>query len=143
MSDVLVKDILLKAAEDVQSGMWCQGRWFIDEDGKGYSDGDLMIFGGLTMEKALKSHRCAEGSIALSTQLLGGVVYDYEAALAEVGKTLEARPYPPTTACAFDNDHSHQSIRLLSHFNDIHLPGDPFEAGQILAELFRSTAEAL
>jgi hypothetical protein len=123
MSDVLVKDILLKAAEDVQSGMWCKGDYFREApevyDGTLFSD-DLI-------DAALASHRCAEGSLMVATKLLGGTRTDWMKTSTAVSGRLRETGY----------------FGGLIGFNDENLPDDPFEAGQILAELFRSTAEAL
>jgi hypothetical protein len=119
------KDILLKAAEDVQQGMWCKGSWFHDS---GYGLSRVLEAAEEEVALLAASRRCAQGSLVLATRLLGGTEDDY----------LDAEN-------AVDN-------RLMSHvgwwsgliaYNDDSLPDDPFEAGQQLAELFRTTAEAL
>lgn len=119
------KDILLKAAEDVQSGMWCKRDYFVTEDPVHYIDVDIFD-GTLKTGAAQASKRCAHGSLALATRLLGGDTNDYrfaaDAAVRQLWKL------------------GHSS---LVEFNDDHLPDDPFEAGQQLAELFRTTAESL
>jgi len=130
MDDVLVKDILLKAAEDVQSGMWCSGAWFASRRDPQYcSEEELSSDAAFELgADAVKGkYRCAEGSIQLATVLLGGTRDDYGNALHHVNATLRERT----------------SYNLLEAFNDCALPADPFDAGQQLAELFRSTAEAL
>ena len=124
MSKDMVRDILIKAAEDVQSGMWCKGHYFHDAEtvhyGNLFSDDDLL-------SDALASRRCAEGSLMVATKLLGGSRSDY----ANASEAL------------------HQRLRELDlaysliAYNDEELPDDPFDAGQQLAELFRNTAEAL
>lgn len=117
---VEVRDILLKAAEDVQQGMWCKEFWFIDpRTNAHYFDFDL--FGDdLSIETAQASKRCAAGSIALAAALLGGSWPEAR----EAGWVVQA-----------------QLGEGLLDFNERFV--DPFEAGQQLAELFRTTAEAL
>jgi hypothetical protein len=123
MNDVLVKDILLKAAEDVQSGMWCKGAYF--REAPEVHDGTL--FSEDLIDAALASHRCAEGSLMVAAKLLGGTQTDWSKASLAVSGRLRRKGYQGG----------------LIGFNDEKLPDDPFEAGQQLAELFRSTAEAL
>lgn len=130
-----VKDILIKAAEDVQSGMWCKGDYFgdrIDEKRnvvEPYMFGPSALFaesGGF--EYVANRYRCAEASLALVTWQLGGSEHNYCAALRVVNDTLAARyggAEPPR----------------LHEFNDYTLPDDPFEAGQALADLFREAAD--
>lgn len=120
----MAKDILLKAAEDVQSGMWCKDFYFATDTNA--CDLDVLT-GTLALKEALASKRCAHGSLALATKLLGGSVDEYEYASGAVIDRL------------VEYDH----LDGLVHFNDEVLPDDPFEAGQELAELFRKTAEGL
>ena len=130
---VETRDILLKAAEDVTQGMWCKGTWFDVADFIDISmNPDHVLFDGrLTVEVAQKHERCAEGSVALATALLGGGSEDYDRAVEAVQRRVGACP------------EIHGEHYLRTH-NDICLEGfDPFEAGQQLAELFRSTAESL
>lgn len=132
---VETRDILLKAAEDVTQGMWCRGTWFQDPDDEAqiWSADELFgvsfdkKVGELPLDHAIKSRRCAEGSLALAAKLLGGGFGDYRTAKRAVDRRLELQGH----------------VGSLMAFNDAHLPNDPFEAGQQLAELFRTTAEAL
>lgn len=143
MSDVSISDILIKAAEDVQQGMWCRNDWFRGDDGERWAETELFS-GFLSVEKAQGLQRCAEGSVALATLLLGGTVSDFDAAVDDVRTNLpnsRACGCDPATACRCDSCASHPIS--LAHHNDKHLPDDPFEAGQTLAELFRTTAESL
>lgn len=108
-----IADILLKAAEDVQAGLWCTGSWFKDpkDEDTAYADTDMVITGNLDysntfhtesvgilfpVEKISRMQRCAEGSIMLSAIIAGPVegVYDlYEEAKAEVVRQLNgAKP---------------------------------------------------
>lgn len=116
-----VRDILLKAAEDVQSGMWCKGAFF--ENHKSYTDRALIV-GLLPLDKAMASKRCARGSLAVATKLLGGTVEEYDA-VESVATDAALR----------------RGARSLVEFND-GFPDDPFEAGQQLAAFFRQAADA-
>lgn len=134
-----VRCILLKAAEDVQSGMWCKGDYYaveIDEN-RHVTDapfwGPTHLFTNRAFETVADKYRRAEGSLALVTWQLGGNHRDYRRASQAVRKTLHER---------FGED-DYGYPMMLHEFNDDHLPDDPFEAGQQLAELFRSTAESL
>lgn len=124
-----VKDILYKAAEDVQSGMWCKGSWLQTSEGDIYDSFPWAI--NLATAPLNNLNRCAEGSIGVAVALIGGGRSEWEAATRAVSRNLpDCDCLPP----------GHTSI---PHFNDDHLPDDPFEAGAQLAELFRSTADAL
>ena len=124
---VTTKDILYKAAEDVQQGMWCRDFWFAAADGTGIEATDgMLVAGTYPLEEALKARRCAEGSIAIATALLGGDQSDLFQAQDAVRQVCYER----------------YATGIIG-FNDDHLPDDPFEAGQQLAELFRETADAL
>jgi hypothetical protein len=125
---VETKDILFKAAEDVQQGMWCKGSWF-HLDGMHWANPFTLIEGGDNVERATASERCAEGSIALATRLLGGTNADFEKARYKVETQISCE--------------GHAGRATLAEHNDYCLGDDPFEAGQQLAELFRATAEAL
>lgn len=128
---VETRDILLKAAEDVQSGMWCKRGWFVDESGAEHQNGAALWetnrLLALSVEEAMSMRRCGGGSILLATALLGGDWEDANAAIGIIDSALRM---------------SAKAAGLPS-FNDEILPDDPFEAGQQLAELFRQTAEAL
>ena len=119
---VTTKDILYKAAEDVQQGMWCMGQWFEDQGEVSVTRVYDKLTDRLSVEQMQSSPRCAEGSLVLSTRLLGGTAEDYGKAVGAVEARID---------------------RALFIFNDHSLPNDPFSAGQQLAELFRSTADAL
>ena len=121
----MIKDILLKAAEDVQQGMWCRGVWF-----HGHIDtasAQDLLSGELTADDAQKMHRCAEGSIALATAMLGG---DYSTYLTTLGHAA---------------DHiNHEAGEFVSDHNDKCMKGmDAFDAGQEWATIFRRAADAL
>jgi hypothetical protein len=124
----LTKDIILKAAEDVGSGMWCRNEWFSGVRSDDTTSRHSVAFAAdVTIEQLQESKRCAEGSIQLATRLLGGGSDDSEAAIMAVEKEMRSRG-------------AHGGA--LFSYND-HLPDDPFEAGQQLADLFRETAETL
>lgn len=130
-------DILLKAAEDVQSGMWCRGAMFRNEDEIG---GQTFLPGfDLDLEQALKMRRCAIGSIAVATEALGGSDAEYRVACHRAANWL------PETDAPFDVPGlAGNPEAQLAHFNDYELDAnDPFEAGQTLAEIFRSAATSL
>lgn len=125
---VETRDILLKAAEDVQQGMWCKTSTFrVNGEARLvtdllYGDSNFDFIDPITLDQAMASKRCAQGSLGVATMLLGGRFDEYTAALTAVQDRIGT---------------------LLWVYNDDHLPDDPFEAGQQLAELFRTTAESL
>lgn len=128
-------DILLKAAEDVQSGMWCKGAMF---ESAGQPTTVVLGYTNLSADELGRMKRCAVGSIALATILFGGKSPDYHDACERVAALIElpADVLPPTLATpAFGEG-------TVIAFNDYVLVDDPFEAGQELAELFRRAAEA-
>lgn len=126
---VEIRDILLKAAEDVQSGMWCKGEWYA-----GLSQEEFQPW-NIDLETALATQRCAEGSIGVAILLLGAGEGEFLDTQAAINRHL-SEGNSCTIACLnYENP--------LVHLNDRHLPDDPFEAGQQLAELFRQTAESL
>lgn len=59
----MIKDILLKAAEDVQSGMWCRETWFeghnMDEEWE-ISANPAVVFQAISVVQMAQSKRCAE-----------------------------------------------------------------------------------
>lgn len=123
----LIKDVLLKAAEDVQAGMWCQHTLFKIPGGK------LVEY--MRVEELLGVRRCAEGSIYLASRLL---IKDPTEANILAGKASNA---------VHEYADKHQSFgdhQRLWQFNDYALPrDDPFEAGQRLASLFREVEASL
>ncbi len=134
-------DVLIKAAEDVQQGMWCQGSWFVSrcEDNDLAYAAEEAIGLQMSVETLQKLHRCAEGSIALSIVMAGLNEDDYK---ATVDAVAEALPDHCDTCNRYDSipgaDHP-----LYQH-NDDHMDGmSAFDAGQHLSEIFRSTADAV
>ena len=158
MADKQIKDILIKAAEDVQQGMWCVGKWFSH---RGFSDCDL--FPGAfphynpspairklsidhRLELAQGSERCAEGSIALATALLGGTHNDYLEAIRAVEQ--EKDPGDPKMMIEdYGGLADYNDTRLVEVVRDGETvsitEGSRFAAGQILAGIFRSAADKL
>lgn len=130
-------DILLKASEDVQSGMWCKGSMFRHP---GEETGTVMIPGEFTPEEVARMERCAIGSLAYATALLGGDADDYRAACQRVSTWIEL---PPRMQDMLDAQSTVEPEATIVQFNDAVLPDDPFEAGQQLADLFRRAAEGL
>lgn len=123
------RDILLKAAEDVQQGMWCRGGWFRNIHSGTYLMRMPDMWGSRqTLDYLTRHQRCAGGSLALATANAGGDYKSWVDTLSAVGATIRQ-----TCDCAG---------HLQGH-NDHCLSDDPFEAGQQLAELFRTTAESL
>lgn len=131
---MITKDILIKAAEDVQQGMWCQGALF-----KMAWPADDIFVSSHVKELAQKAPRCAEGSINLATALSGGDWADAEKAIHAVNAVLGE----------FCDEKIHFGEDLLPcntlyHHNDHHMDDmDSFEAGQHLAEIFRVAASRL
>ena len=135
-------DILIKAAEDVQEGMWCTGQWFTNnpihlgfpnnaqEESFGSDEAfDRQVSAG----KLSKMHRCAEGSIALSTIIAGLGKGAFILAIAAVNKNLPRH----CNGCNYSPDPA-----SLNNHNDAHMAGmDSFSAGAHLAEIFRDTAD--
>ena len=134
-----IHDILIKAAEDVQQGMWCRGAWFTntpgeDEDGILLEDAFSMRLINISAEGLAKMNRCAEGSIALATIQAGLRRSDYEATLSAVQSNLNSH-------CERCENRSENAPSLNLH-NDSHMAVmESFDAGQHLAEIFRDTAE--
>ena len=121
----MIKDILLKAAEDVQQGMLCRSGWFLNE-GDGYSDKDLLT-GCLTVDDAQSMPRCAEGSIALATAMLGSDWSTYVRTRDHVAAHI-----------------NHEDGCSVAVHNDFCMKNkDAFEAGQEWATIFRRAADAL
>ena len=157
-AQVVISDILIKSAEDVQQGMWCTGAWFtnkrqismemqenpldvanIAETEVAY--GDSEVFDNELSVDHLKSlQRCAEGSIALATIIAGENSMMYRKAVKAVERVLPDH----CESCARTSvDYPDQPVSLNAH-NDGHLYSvDEFEAGQKLSELFRDTAEKI
>lgn len=124
-------DILRKAAEDVQPGVWCQGAMFHEEDGHLLTQTPGAYF---DLDRALASKRCAVGSIAIATQLLGGNYYDYQNALQRLSMWIDLPEgiEPPTT----------HAEHVVITFNDYVLDvTDPVGSGARLAELMRTAAD--
>ena len=144
-------DILIKAAEDVQEGMWCTGQWFtnnpsilnfpnmVREESYGSDEAfDLQM----TASKLSKMHRCAEGSIALATIMAGLGKGAFTLAIGAVNKNLRNH----CDRCKRDEDlyggPSGTGHSSLNNHNDAHMAGmESFDAGQHLAEIFRDTAD--
>lgn len=147
----IIKDILLKAAEDVQQGLWCSGSWFSEfgDSGPSYADNEFFDLvrpesgsehRSMAVEDFSSYHRCAEGSIALATAMAGYGPNMYRSAVKAVEDHMK-----DSNLCPLKLPHSlssHNDTCILSMFFDT-TETLPFDAGQHLAELFRSTAEAL
>lgn len=126
-------DILIKAAEDVSSGMWCKGAMFRVE---GEIKGETFIPGvDLDVDEALKMKRCALGSIAVATGQLGGGNSDYLEACQRVANHLDLEMDPFDLPGLADCGEA-----VVAFYNDTLLPDDPFEAGSKLSDLFRRAA---
>ena len=150
------KDILYKAAEDVQRGLWCRGNWFLGEDGEEMRSWDQQAYTWLDddqqealfetefsyieeddirrtlpMEERLewlsRSKKCAEGSIFFAAMFLGYGRDQAEHAVRMV------------------EEHGEVPVRFgsLIDYNDSGLPNNIFDAGSILAEHFRKAADSL
>lgn len=167
VTDEEFKDILIKAAEDVQQGMWCSGALFqtvggvwdmyleivpeslsssfisLDESVMSYSPMETIESVILNAEKASKSHRCAQGSIALAAALLGhGRQPVLEEILSRADELVTKALYEHCSSCA-EASFYRLSFLIVTH-NDCHMRGyGPFEAGVFWAEIFRESAEAL
>lgn len=127
----MIKDILLKAASDVEQGMHCKGAWFKPFLKEGESSVIAAFLKDITIEQMEKSQRCAGGSLALSTRLLGGNEDDLFEAIKIVEDEIQIQsPY------------GHHRVTLYT-YNDALLPHDPFAAGQKLSELFRAAADRI
>ncbi len=140
--DQEISDVLRKAGEDVQQGMWCQASWFTDkpgihDDGLSWAPEEVFDF-GMSVERLSKYYRCAEGSIILATRIAGLELEVYEAAVGAVDYNL-------TECCEQCRHSSTQGVAIALHeHNDLHMDGmDPFEAGHHLSEIFRDTADRL
>jgi len=145
-------DILTKASEDVKQGMWCTNHAFLEAEmrmerelpnhqlyatlwpSSQYDEGFVDV---ITIDEALASHRCAEGSLALATALAGGGKDDFAAVLSWVNDALPAM-------CLVDPG----DCNVLHEHNDYHILDYPdreltvvnhekaFEAGEHFAEVF-------
>ena len=140
--DQELHDVLIKAGEDVQQGMWCMGSWFseqadwrLSDDGLSWAPEEVFTL-QLTVEKLSKLHRCAEGSIALATITAGLPLSVYQQAVGAVDKNLDNH----CDKC----EAAHSSETVLHEHNDGHMEYmNPFEAGQHLSEIFRATADRI
>lgn len=167
----LLRDILLKGAEDVAQGMWCRGAQFaaeVDEESRyvgygtaGYDQARYVLVWPLLytelvgspadsemrselMGVALGAYRCAEGSLQVATAMLGGDPVAWEEAVSWAEREIAGRPELTDGSCESLDEGCGRRMMPLAHFNDAHLTGmTPFEAGQVLAEIFRSAAERL
>lgn len=140
MKNDTYRDILIKAAEDVQQGLWCTGHWFYDDKNHvGYLADHIFAKGtGLTLEDAALMRKCAEGSVAYATVQAGGGVQDYQKVIKLVNANV-----PDCDDC-YDAFDARFNPKTLNHYNDVHLDSmDQFGSGQKLAELFRKTADSL
>ncbi len=141
--DQQISDVLRKAGEDVQQGMWCQTAWFTDtpdiEDDSGLSWAPEEVFDfHMTVEQLSEYHRCAEGSIILATKIAGLDLEAYQLAVEAVDNNLVSH----CDDCRESAEHGTE-VALHEH-NDGHMSDmDPFEAGQHLSEIFRDTADRL
>ncbi len=140
----VIHDILIKAAEDVQEGMWCIGAWFTsnpdNEDNEFVVSPETAFSPRQTVAKLSKLHRCAEGSILLSTRMAGHGIGVYHQALHAVQNNLKAdcescRRQSGTPSLNYHND------TCLSRRETGVTEEHQFEAGQRLAELFRVSAD--
>ena len=145
-------DILIKAAEDVQEGMWCTGQWFTNnaaiaeypnntlEQEESYGSDEAFDM-QMTAGKLSKLHRCAEGSIALSAIIAGLGKGAFYLAIGAVNKNLRNH----CDRCKTDEDLygvDSSGVASLNNHNDAHMAGmDSFSAGTHLAEIFRDTAD--
>lgn len=136
-----IKDILLKAAEDVQGGMWCQGALFA---GNNNLYGEIFV-SRPALEEAQGKLRCAEGSVGLAAALQG---FPEEIAQAAILHVCEVLPdlcdqKGPGRDIRTD-EFTTRPCDTLFHHNDHHMDGmGYFEAGQHLAEIFRVAADRL
>ncbi len=137
-----ISDVLRKAGEDVQQGMWCRSSWFtdtpgLDDDGLSWAPEEVFDL-NMSVEKLSALHRCAEGSIIMATRMAGLGLDVYKRAVNAVDNSLVAN----CNDCQHSEDHGVQIV--LHEHNDLHMDEmDPFEAGQHLSEIFRDTADRL
>lgn len=123
----LQRDILVKAAEDIQEGMWCRGSAFFDEISCSQFPPEAMFDEEfLTLETATRSRRCAQGELALAAKRLGGDVDDFAHAESYV------RTHLGNCRCGSVWSHNDHCMDTL----------DVFSAGQEWARIFREVAEA-
>lgn len=135
-----IKDILLKAAEDVQQGMWCQGALFA---GKNDLYGEIFI-SKPALEEAQGKLRCAEGSVGLAAALQGFPEEISQAAILHVCETLPDLCDQPGPGQPDAVTRDPRPCDTLFHHNDHHMDDiNAFEAGQHLAEIFRVAADRL
>lgn len=141
----MISDILLKAAEDVSSGVWCKYFWFADPDRPVHDYlatnahymldanevvDDLEHNQGRDLLRKQDWNRCAEGSIAIATAQLGGGPDEFGQAVRAAEAVMPKH---------WGEDLGRECQALWEH-NDHCLPDDPFVAGQELAKLFREAA---
>ena len=141
--DQQIHDVLIKAGEDVQQGMWCMGSWFAQDEDSINNDEGLTwapeeIFDlNMSVETLQKLHRCAEGSILLATRIAGLDLKVYEKAVEAVDGHLR-------TICDDCELTSRYGDVVLHEHNDMHMKGmTPFDAGQHLSEIFRDAAHRM
>lgn len=123
----LQRDILIKAAEGIQEGMWCRHTAF-SVPMKGSMGTNTIFNGDLTLDEALSSYRCAMGELGLRTVQLGGNGDDYFEARAAVTRVLLV------IKC------NGECVGSISSHNDYCMKGDAFSAGQEWAEMFRAAS---
>lgn len=139
--DQEIHDVLIKAGEDVQQGMWCTGAWFTEDaendDGLSWAPEEAFKL-TMTVESLSKLHRCAEGSIALATITARLPLSVYHHAVGKVENNL------PNHCGSCDKNKMLGADYPLHEHNDGHMKEmDPFTAGQHLAWVFQDTADRM
>lgn len=139
----LQRDILIKAAEGIQEGMWCVGDWFSSLPA---TNPHYISFNGpmvddlfeedseLELEALSKMYRCVEGELAFRTLILGGTLSDYSAVEKLVNDRLPEICENCKQRKARDGE-----LDLFDHNDQCMGPDkDVFTAGQEWADIFRS-----
>lgn len=125
----LQKDILVKAAEGIQEGLWCRGVKFL-----GFTPEQALLgemYGtSLTLDMVRPVQRCALGELEFRTAELGGKFSDFSAVRYVVSEAVNE-------AC--DMPHG---AAIVDHNDKCLYDADIFTAGQEWAEIFRKAAGA-
>lgn len=140
----LQRDILVKAAEGIQEGMWCRNAAFREPD-QDADEGETWagsLFGTSSkwsLAMAASAERCATGELAYRTAQLGGKFGDYYTICGYVGDVI-AEECSVRVHEREDDDGEDQ----ITWHNDRCLPFamDAFSAGQEWARIFRQVAES-